>query len=254
MFVLENRARFEGQWFDVVKVNEGGITVYGAIIGGILGGVAYGMIERLPVLRGLDAAAFGLLIGMAIGRIGDLINGEHIARVSSLPWAVKYTDPDSPGYNFSATPAGVFVARHPATTYEMIGDLLIIGIMALDLLEVPPQPSRTDVLHGRGAVRGHALRRELPAHRQRAALPQHLGLSGIPDQELDDVPAGGLGDHVRDRGRRARFGCWRNPRRETSRKPPKPAQVATAARDAAAGLTLRLRTRAPRAMPGPCSS
>lgn len=131
MFVLENRVRFEGQWFDVVKVNEGGITVYGAIIGGVLGGVAYGWIKRLPVLRGLDAAAFGLLIGMAIGRIGDLINGEHIARISSLPWAVKYTDPDSPGYNFSATPAGVFVARHPATTYEMIGDLLIIGVMAL---------------------------------------------------------------------------------------------------------------------------
>ena len=130
MFVLENRVRFEGQWLDVVKINEGGITVYGAIIGGILAACAYGLIRKLPVTRGLDAAGFGALLGMAIGRIGDLINGEHIAKVSSLPWAVKYTDPDSPGFPFSTTSSGQFIARHPATAYEMIGDLLIIGIMA----------------------------------------------------------------------------------------------------------------------------
>jgi len=130
MFVLENRVRFEGQWLDVLKINEGGITVYGAIIAGVLAASAYGFIRRMPVARGLDVAGFGLLLGMAIGRIGDLINGEHIAKVSSLPWAVKYTDPDSPAYPFSATSGGQFVARHPATTYEMLGDFLIIGVMA----------------------------------------------------------------------------------------------------------------------------
>jgi prolipoprotein diacylglyceryl transferase len=130
MFVLENHIRFQGQWLDALKINEGGITIYGAVIGGILGAVAYGWIRRLPVARGLDVAGFGLLLGMAIGRIGDFINGEHIARPSSLPWAVKYTNPASPGYPFSVTSAGGHIARHPATTYEMIGDLLIIGIMA----------------------------------------------------------------------------------------------------------------------------
>ncbi len=131
MFVWENKIRFEGHWIDVLKVNEGGITIYGAIILGVLAAAAYGWIRKMPVTRGLDVAGFGALLGMAIGRIGDLINGEHIAKVSSLPWAVKYTDPNSPGYPFSATASGAFVARHPATTYEMIGDLLIIGIMAI---------------------------------------------------------------------------------------------------------------------------
>jgi prolipoprotein diacylglyceryl transferase len=136
MFVLENKLRFEGHWIDVLKVNEGGITIYGAIIGGVLAAAAYGWIRKMPVARGLDVAGFGLLLGMAIGRIGDLINGEHIAKVSSLPWAVKYTDPDSPGYSFSSTASGAFVARHPATTYEMIGDLLIIGIMAIIFIKI----------------------------------------------------------------------------------------------------------------------
>jgi phosphatidylglycerol:prolipoprotein diacylglycerol transferase len=121
MFVLENRVQFEGQWMDVLRINEGGITIYGAIIGGVLGAVAYGAVRRLPIMRGLDAAGFGLLLGMAIGRIGDLINGEHIAKATDLPWGVIYTNPGSPSWQLGAT--------HPATTYELIGDLLIIGAM-----------------------------------------------------------------------------------------------------------------------------
>jgi phosphatidylglycerol:prolipoprotein diacylglycerol transferase len=121
MFVLENRVQFEGEWLDVLRINEGGITIYGAVIGGVLGAVAYGLIRRLPIMRGLDAAGFGLLLGMAIGRIGDLINGEHISKATDLPWGVVYTHPASPSWQLGAT--------HPATTYEMIGDLLIIGVM-----------------------------------------------------------------------------------------------------------------------------
>ena len=129
MFVLENKDRFEGQWMDVFRINEGGITVYGAVIGGVLGAVLYGWIRRMPVMRGLDAAGFGLLLGMGIGRIGDLINGEHWSKRTDLPWGVIYSHIDSPGY--SALPAGGGIATHPATTYEMIGDALILGIMAL---------------------------------------------------------------------------------------------------------------------------
>ena len=123
MFVLENRVQFEGQWMDVLRINEGGITIYGAVIGGVIGAVAYGIIRKLPIMRGLDVGGMGLLLGMAIGRIGDLINGEHIAKATDLPWGVVYTNRGSPSWQLGAT--------HPATTYEMIGDLLIIGVMLL---------------------------------------------------------------------------------------------------------------------------
>lgn len=122
MYVLENNEAFRGQWLDVLKINEGGITVYGAVIGGVLGAVIYGWFRRMPVARGLDVAAFGLLLGMALGRLGDLVNGEHVAKASDLPWATEYTNPASPSFTYGPT--------HPATTYEMIGDFLIIGIMA----------------------------------------------------------------------------------------------------------------------------
>jgi prolipoprotein diacylglyceryl transferase len=122
LWVIENWERLDG-WTDIFRINEGGISIYGAVIGGILGAVAYGWFRKLPVARGLDSAAFGLLLGMGIGRVGDLINGEHVGTSSDLPWAVRYTHPESPAFLFGAT--------HPATTYEMIGDFLIIGVIAL---------------------------------------------------------------------------------------------------------------------------
>lgn len=127
---------------DIVRINEGGISIFGAVLGGVAGGVVYGWIRKLPIRRGLDGGAFGLILGMAVGRIGDLINGEHFAQVSSLPWAVRYTHIGSPstlnhpdcglGLIFGI-PVGGLCAQHPAVAYEMIGDLLIFGLLFLVL-------------------------------------------------------------------------------------------------------------------------
>jgi len=95
------------------------------------------------VRRGLDIASFGLILGMGIGRIGDIINGEHFAKVSSLPWSVRYTDLNSPSVVGEGSPCGLdpllglsvgdLCAQHPAVAYEMIGDLLIFGLLFLIL-------------------------------------------------------------------------------------------------------------------------
>ena len=107
---------------EIFKLTEGGISIYGAIIGGAIGGWAYGLWKKLPSAAGADAAAIGLLPGLAIGRIGDIINGEHFAKVSDLPWAVAYTHPNSPAFYREA--------MHPAVIYEMIGDLVILAVLA----------------------------------------------------------------------------------------------------------------------------
>ncbi len=127
LYVIENYgAPNLNSAVDIFRINEGGISIYGAIIGGALGGWAYGLWKRLPSAAGADVAVFGMLLGMAIGRIGDIINGEHFAKASSLPWAVTYSSPISPGFAHSY----VFGPTHPAVAYEMIGDLVIIGILA----------------------------------------------------------------------------------------------------------------------------
>jgi len=123
LFVAENWGQLEGNLWNAFRINEGGISVYGGIIGGILSGWLYGVSKRLPIWKGLDAGAVGLILGQAIGRIGCVINGEHIGSPSHLPWAVEYTNVNSP--SFALGPL------QPAAGYEMLGDLLILGVLLL---------------------------------------------------------------------------------------------------------------------------
>lgn len=110
-----------------LNITEGGISIYGAIIGGALAGWAYGLFKRLHSAAGADAGVFGLLIGLAFGRVGDIINGEHFAKATSLPWGITYSNPNSPGFEHSI----ISGPTHPAVAYELIGDLVILGGLAL---------------------------------------------------------------------------------------------------------------------------
>ncbi|MFQ5880064.1 MAG: prolipoprotein diacylglyceryl transferase [Dehalococcoidia bacterium] len=121
LFVLENHSRFADDPADIFAINAGGITIYGALIGAGVLGLAYGIWRRLPLWRAADAVVMGTIIGMAVGRVGDVINGEHFASATDWPIAVVYTDSDSPGFGRPPT--------HLAVGYELVGDLIIFGIM-----------------------------------------------------------------------------------------------------------------------------
>lgn len=123
LYLSENFDRVD--WpLGALRIYEGGISVWGGIIGGLLGGLLYGgWYRRLPLWRGLDASAFGLILGQGIGRIGDIINGEHISRASNLPWAVEWTNPNS--MSFGNGPS------HPVVAYEFLGDMVIFGLLFL---------------------------------------------------------------------------------------------------------------------------
>lgn len=118
-------SQFKDNLDDIVfGVTEGGITLYGGLIGGVLGGLAYALWKRLPIAILFDAAAPGMILGQAIGRIGDLINGEHLATRSDLPWAVRYVHTNTAGE--------LGVAVHPtAGGYELLADLAILAVLLL---------------------------------------------------------------------------------------------------------------------------
>ena len=134
LYVIENLGDFEDDPLDIIRVNTGGISIYGALIGGTIGGWLYAFIRKVPNLpRGADIAVMGGILGMAVGRIGDVINGEHFADETDLPWGVVYTDPNSPSFiHFN----GQRIVQHPAVAYEMIGDIFIFGILLFIFLRV----------------------------------------------------------------------------------------------------------------------
>lgn len=133
-YVAEHWHAFSGDLPRVVTgITEGGITLYGGLIAGVLGGLAYSLYRRFPIRPFLDAAAPGMILGQAIGRLGDLINGEHRGTPTDLPWAIRYTHPNTLG-----DPG---VAVHPtAGGYELLGDLAILAILLLIVARVARQP------------------------------------------------------------------------------------------------------------------
>ena len=99
----------------------GGQAVWGGILGGTLTGVIFARVKRFRLGRYADLIAPGIIMAQAIGRIGDIINGEHISALTNLPWGVVYIHPNSPGYGLPPV--------HPAVAYELLADLFIFGIL-----------------------------------------------------------------------------------------------------------------------------
>ena len=95
----------------------GGIAIWGAAIGGVIGGFVVAVRRGVPIGFGADAAAAGISLGFAIGRLGDIINGEHHAIPCTAPFGlcVGFTHPDTLGQ-----PGPV----HLVVAYDMVWDLL----------------------------------------------------------------------------------------------------------------------------------
>jgi len=126
LFVIENWRLFRHNLLDVFAVNEGGISIYGALIGGAVAAWIYAWRRKLQMRALSDAAAFGLIVGQSIGRMGDFINGEHLAKATSLPWGFCYTHPNTLQVPICGPGAAGGEPVHPvAGAYE---PLLMLGL------------------------------------------------------------------------------------------------------------------------------
>jgi phosphatidylglycerol:prolipoprotein diacylglycerol transferase len=119
-FVLENWHLFQAAPIKVFYVNEGGISQWGGIFGAMLGIWIWSYRNKVSFWKLLDAVSLPALVGLAIGRIGDVINGEHHGTPTDLPWGVRYVNAHTLGQ------PGLVV--HPEVAYEMI---LCLGLVLL---------------------------------------------------------------------------------------------------------------------------
>lgn len=107
----------------ILAVQEGGLAIYGGLVGGMLGGAWAARRKGILSWKMLDAAAPGMILGQAIGRIGCFINGDHQGPPTNLPWATSYVNP--------GTLAPDSEPRHPTQVYEMLYDLAVLGLLLL---------------------------------------------------------------------------------------------------------------------------
>jgi phosphatidylglycerol---prolipoprotein diacylglyceryl transferase len=74
----------------VLNVAQGGLVVYGAFFGGVAGVLLFVRKHRLPLLAICDLVAPSMMLGLAIGRIGCLLNGCCFGAVCDHPWAMTF--------------------------------------------------------------------------------------------------------------------------------------------------------------------
>ncbi len=111
MYVLSHPEAYAGRWLDVLKLWEGGLTMYGGFVAALVGSIVYLRRHGLPVAEVCDAFSPAIALGSGITRIGCFLNGCCYGKPCSLPWGVMF-DPDS--FAGRAFPG---VALHPTQLY-----------------------------------------------------------------------------------------------------------------------------------------
>src|SRR5439155_1435337 len=120
LYVWENFKLFaDGQLLRIFALTEGGISQWGGLFGAMAGTYVWARRSKFSFWKIMDAAGAAAMIGLAIGRIGDVINGEHHGTPTNLPWGVEYVNPDT-----LVQPGQVV---HPEVAYEMVLTLVLLG-------------------------------------------------------------------------------------------------------------------------------
>ncbi len=81
---------FEWEYFaanpaKIIAINEGGLAIYGAVIGGFLAAFIFSRAAKFPFLKLLDLVIPSLILGQAIGRWGNFINQEAFGALVTNP-------------------------------------------------------------------------------------------------------------------------------------------------------------------------
>ncbi len=98
--------------YDIIAVWNGGLAIYGAVIGGIISLIIMAKIKKTSPLLLLDIGASSIILGQAIGRWGNFMNAEAYGYATDLPWRMGIGSGEN----------AIFV--HPTFLYESIWNFI----------------------------------------------------------------------------------------------------------------------------------
>ncbi len=116
-YVVFSWEQYKDNLADVVKIWEGGIAIYGAIIGAIITGIVFCRVKKLETLKIFDICCLGLIIGQLVGRWGNFVNAEAFGGYCKYFWGMSIN---------GGGPV------HPTFLYESLWNLA--GLVILSLL------------------------------------------------------------------------------------------------------------------------
>lgn len=117
----------------IFAIWEGGLAIYGGLIGGILVALVVCKVEKLNILNLLDLCGMSFLIGQGIGRWGNFANQEAFGTNTDLPWGMYSVKTEAylthlvaEGTDIAVDPS---LPVHPTFLYESLWCLLSFVIL-----------------------------------------------------------------------------------------------------------------------------
>ena len=115
---------------DVVNIASGGLVVFGSLPTAALAAWRFARRRGLDILELADCVVPGMLVGLAIGRVGCFLNGCCYGGPCELPWAVSFPAGTEVAAKYPASAAGPSVPVHPAQLYAAV-DAALLAVLAV---------------------------------------------------------------------------------------------------------------------------
>jgi phosphatidylglycerol:prolipoprotein diacylglycerol transferase len=135
-YVLEYHGQFFGAGTTlgeslarIVNIAGGGLVVFGALPTAAIAAWRFAARRGIPFLKLADCAVPGMLVGLAIGRVGCFLNGCCYGGPCDLPWAVRFPEGTAPAAEYPG-PAGGSLPLHPAQLYAAV-DAALLALVAV---------------------------------------------------------------------------------------------------------------------------
>jgi phosphatidylglycerol---prolipoprotein diacylglyceryl transferase len=138
-YVLGHLKEFDSL-LDMLAVWRGGLTMFGGFVGGLVLGLGYLRRHGFDIPNALDAAAPGFVVGVIIGRLGDIAIADHLGNATDFFLGYKIPNaPLAPGYGPPTYVPGAIV--HHTAVYDLFGALVLFGFIYW--LQRRPRPTGT---------------------------------------------------------------------------------------------------------------
>jgi len=124
-YVINHLGEYRGHPLDAFAVWKGGISLLGGIFGALVAVYPLMRRKRLPFLSTMDAAAPGMALGILIGRVGDLIVGDHLGKPTDFALGFRCTGADSA----SPCVAPLGHAVHLPALYDLVSVTVLLGVL-----------------------------------------------------------------------------------------------------------------------------
>ncbi|MDF2520317.1 MAG: lgt1 [Clostridia bacterium] len=79
---------YNGDIMRMINIREGGLAIHGALIAAVLTGYIFTRVKKTSFRKTADIVAPSIILGQAIGRWGNFVNGEAHGGPTDLPWGI----------------------------------------------------------------------------------------------------------------------------------------------------------------------